>query len=261
MPDPAPVRVVSLVPSLTESLFDLGAGEAVAGVTDWCTPALPPGVERPRVGGVRDPRVADIVALGADLVVASREENRREDVEALQDRGVDVLVLDPRSLSGAADAVRSLGRAVGRARAAERHAAGIEQARAAASRARAGREPVPVLYPIWREPWITAGPGSYAADVIAAAGGALVGAAGDGRYPPLDLDAAAGQAGVLLLPDEPFDFHGEAGAAVVAELARRGSPSWHPVEVDGRLAAWYGTRSGRRLDALARILDPEGAGR
>src|SRR5206468_6799005 len=77
-----PRRVVSLFPSLTETLFDLGAGEAVAGITDFCI--FPAGLALPRVGGTKNPRVAEVRALAPDLVYMNPEENLRRHAEEIE---------------------------------------------------------------------------------------------------------------------------------------------------------------------------------
>jgi ABC-type Fe3+-hydroxamate transport system substrate-binding protein len=248
-------RLISLVPSLTECLFDLGAGDRVVGVTDWCAPALPPGADPPRVGGVRDPRLDDLRQHRPDLVLACVEENRREDVEALRADGIPVFVVHPTDLPTTAAMVRDLGRLLGVSAAGESAARDLEDRRRAVADRRRGETSVRVVYPVWHRPWMTIGAGTYAAALLADAGAVVVGAAGDGAYPPLDLDAAAAaHPDVLLLPDEPADFHGTPGKRLAAELARRCPRTVRTVEVDGRLAVWYGTRSGRRLERLAELL-------
>ncbi len=245
-----PHRLVSLVPSLTETLFDLGAGGRVVGVTDWCGPALPDGERPESVGGVQDPDLRALRRLRPDLVLASREENRREDVQALIEAGVQVLVVHPTDPATAAEAVDTIGRALGLERRGRELADGI-----LAAVEQLAADPVPPLravVPIWRDPWITVGPGSYGHAALAAAGFAVVGAAGDGPYPPLELDRAQG-AEVVLLLDEPFDFHGAAGDDLVARLTDRQGRSPRAERVDGRWVAWYGSGSGRRLHRLAAL--------
>lgn len=106
------MRVVSLVPSLTELVWTLSPG-ALVGRTKFCdAPAEMAGVV-PAVGGTKDPDVGAIVALEPDLVVANREENRREDVEELRARGVRVLVTEIDSVEEAFEAIRELGQALG----------------------------------------------------------------------------------------------------------------------------------------------------
>jgi hypothetical protein len=94
-----PRRVVSLVPSLTESLFDLGLGEAVVGVTDYCTRPAPALSTLPRLGGPKNPRIAEIINLKPDLVLANWEENTQPVVEALEAEGVAVWVTFPKSVN------------------------------------------------------------------------------------------------------------------------------------------------------------------
>src|SRR5688572_16861387 len=96
--DTAPQRIVSLVPSVTESLFDLSLGSRVVGRTDYCV--YPVGqVERiPTVGGTKNPDIDKIIALKPDLVMANREENRKEDVKALQAAGIPVWVTFPQTI-------------------------------------------------------------------------------------------------------------------------------------------------------------------
>jgi hypothetical protein len=99
----APRRVVSLVPSLTESLFDLGLGSALVGITDYCIHPAEALVGLQRVGGTKNPRLADIQALQPDLVLANWEENTRPVVEALREAGVPVWVTFPKSVREALD--------------------------------------------------------------------------------------------------------------------------------------------------------------
>jgi len=89
-------RIVSLVPSLTESLFCLGLGDRIVGITDWCIHPSDRVSGLPRVGGTKNPSVRQILELEPDLVIANREENRKQTVVALRAAGVDVWVSDPR---------------------------------------------------------------------------------------------------------------------------------------------------------------------
>src|SRR5436305_13701850 len=93
--DRPPRRVVSLVPSLTETLFDLGAGDSVAGITDFCI--VPCDLERPRVGGTKNPRVAAIRALGPDLVYMNLEENLARHADEIESFAP-VFVTEPKSV-------------------------------------------------------------------------------------------------------------------------------------------------------------------
>src|SRR6185436_6836561 len=112
-----PRRVVSLVPSLTETLFDLGAGDSVVAITDFCI--FPPDLERPRVGGTKNPRVAELRALAPDLVHMNLEENLRRHAEAIGAFAA-VFVSEPKSVEDVITLIEQLGEIhARRARAAE----------------------------------------------------------------------------------------------------------------------------------------------
>ena len=97
-----PRRVVSLVPSLTETLFDLGAGESVVGITDFCI--FPPDLPLPRLGGTKNPRVAEVQALAPDLVHMNLEENLRRHAEAIE-AFAPVFVTEPKSVEDVAELI------------------------------------------------------------------------------------------------------------------------------------------------------------
>src|SRR3970282_1143286 len=103
-----PRRVVSLVPSLTEALFAFGVGEAVVGVTNFCVEPRDAVAGKTRVGGTKTLDVSRVGALEPDLVVASAEENRKEDIEALVREGLQVYVTLPTTVAGAIDLLEQL---------------------------------------------------------------------------------------------------------------------------------------------------------
>ena len=103
-----PQRVISLVPSLTESLFDLGLGDSLAGITDYCIHPSDGVSGLPRLGGPKNPRLDDILSLEPDLVLANWEENTRQTVEALDVAGVPVWVTFPRTVLQSLDVLWTL---------------------------------------------------------------------------------------------------------------------------------------------------------
>lgn len=251
-------RVVSLVPSLTETLYDLGAGDRVVGVTDWCEPALSAGVDPVRLGGVCNPRLAQILSLRPDLVLVGREENSLDDVQRLEEAGIAVFATHPRNVEGAARTVRNLGRLLGLEEHADAMAEAIGLTRDRVRAWVAERESVATVLPIWKDPWRTVGPGSYSAALAADAGCRLVGLETCDSYPGLSIERAANAPPALvLLPDEPYDFHGPAGRELVCALGRRSDAIPRAARVDGPMVAWYGSRSGRRLAELAEVVHPE----
>src|SRR3712207_4279451 len=151
---PAP-RIVSLCPSLTELVFDLGLGHALAGRTKFCV--HPEGAVEAieKVGGTKNPKIDRIIALAPDLVLLNEEENRREDAEALEAAGVRCHVSFPRTALDTAAMVRSIANAVQAPAEGERIARDIETRHARVAQAAAGRAPVSYAYLIWREPWMS----------------------------------------------------------------------------------------------------------
>jgi len=251
-------RLVSLVPSVTETLYDLGAGDRVVGVTDWCGPALPDGAEPARVGGVCNPRLQAVLDLEPELVLVSREENSLDDVLRLEREEVPVFAVNPRDVGDAATTVRNLGRLLDLEARAEELAAAIEDRRKRVVDRLEDREPISAVLPIWKDPWMTVGPGTYPAAVMEDAGVRLVGLKTFSQYPRLSLERAANARPTLvLLPDEPYDFHGDAGRELLCSLGRRCQALPRALRLDGRLVAWYGSRSGERLAELASLVRPE----
>lgn len=241
-----PARIVSLVPSLTETLFAIGAGPQVAAVTRYCEEPATEVASLPKVGGTKNPDVAAIVALRPDLVLMNAEENRREDFAALVDAGLVVFVTEPKTIADGVRTMARLGELVGRPEGAA--LAAEQEARVRATVAQVGgRRPVRYFCPIWRKPWMAFNADTYAHDMLRAAGGANVCAGAPARYPTVTLDAiVAAEPEIVLLPDEPYRFT-EKDVAALAPLAL---PRARVHFVDGKALSWYGPRI---ADGLARF--------
>lgn len=187
-------HVVSLVPSLTETV---AASGRLVGATDWCVE--PPGLDVARIGGTKNPRVAEIVALAPDLVLANEEENRAVDLAALAAAGLRVHTTYVRSVPQALAVLDEVCSLVG---------LGTPPWLLVARAAWLGDVPPPRLravVPIWRKPWMALGRDTFAGDVLARLGVANVLAGSDERYPrfePGDLPPYD----VVVLPDEPYAF-------------------------------------------------------
>ena len=240
------MRVVSLCPSLTELVFDLGRGGDLVGITDFCVhPADKVGAVE-KVGGTKTPVVARIVELGPDLVLLNEEENRAEDAAALSAAGVRCHASFPRDVQGTADMVRSIGEALGRGREAEAIARDIEARAARVRRDAAGKRAVSFAYLIWRKPWMAVSGDTFANSLLAQAGGRNVFADRASRYPeiePAELGRAAPD--LVLLGTEPFPFQ----ERHVEELAQAtGLPRVRFRLADGELLSWHGSRTPAGID-------------
>ncbi|URM92803.1 helical backbone metal receptor [Streptomyces sp. MRC013] len=220
------MRVVSLVPSLTEAVAVTAPG-ALVGRTDWCT--RPAGLEAPRIGGTKNPDVSAITALRPDLVVANEEENRPGDLAALRSAGLDVLVTEVRGLE---QALRELDRVL-RACGVPSRPRWLDEAEAAWAALTPDGPPRAAVVPIWRRPWMVLGRDTFAGDLLARLGVANVYADHPERYPRVPLDELrAGGADLVVLPDEPYRFTADDGPEAFGGLPA--------ALVDGRHLTWYG---------------------
>jgi ABC-type Fe3+-hydroxamate transport system substrate-binding protein len=220
------VRVVSLVPSVTETLLDWGL-EPV-GVTRFCEHP-----ELTAVGGTKDPDIAAIVALEPDLVVVNDEENRREDADALDAAGLALHVVSIDSIDDVDGAMTRLAAAVRL----DRPPGGI-----------LSTEPVPALtvrafVPIWRRPWMTMSGGCYGSSLLERLGVDNVFHNAPDRYPVIELaDVVDRLPDVVVAPSEPYPF----AQRHVAEL----SVLAPVVLVDGQDLFWWGTRTPAAVERL-----------
>jgi ABC-type Fe3+-hydroxamate transport system substrate-binding protein len=219
--------VVSLVPSLTEAIEATAPG-LVVGATDWCT--HPAGLEVSRVGGTKNPRVADVVALAPDLVIANDEENREPDIAALTAAGLPVWVTAPRTVPEALSSLdRMLRLGCGRDR-----PDWLDRATEVWSVPHDGPRRRAVV-PIWRRPWMVLGCNTFAGDLLARLG--VDNAMGDAaeRYPRVSLDELGDLVpDLIVLPDEPYAFSPADGPEAFAD--------WDVAVacISGRHLTWYG---------------------
>lgn len=273
----APRRVVSLVPSMTESLFDLGHGDHLVGVTEYCRPPASAALRLARVGGTKDPDTARVASLQPDLVLANQEENGRPAVEAMEAAGLKVWVTFPRSVAESLQVLWALVELFRMEPESVMKVRTLETSWDWTLRAAAGRAPTRVFCPIWQEEspgagiwWMTFNRHTYAHDVLACCGGENVFADRERRYPleadlgraepeelvgrdtryprVLPVEASSRSPEVILLPSEPYAFN-KAGADQLRALlgdtpAVRNN---RVIPIDGTLLTWHGTRLARAL--------------
>jgi ABC-type Fe3+-hydroxamate transport system substrate-binding protein len=232
-----PRRVVSLVPSLTETLFDLGAGDDVIGVTDFCI--FPENLDRPRVGGTKNPRVDAIRALEPDLVHMNLEENLARHAEEIE-KFAPVFVTEPKTVDDVEQLFIVLAAIHDRdpsdLRAALQRERGPSPGVRPSSPRGAGRgvgcEGFTFACAIWKKPWMWCGGDTYVSNLIECAGGTNV-LRDHMRYPAIDANNIS--ADVIFLPDEPYVFTNEDAAQI--RHAKVVGP------FPGHLVTWHGSRT------------------
>ncbi len=249
-----PRRIVSLVPSLTETLFAIGAGAAVVAVTRYCEEPARDVAAVPKVGGTKNPDIAAIAAFAPDLVVVNAEENRREDFEALSALGLACFVTEPKTIADGVRMIARLGDVVGCG-----DRAGVladaQERRLRATRASVeGQRAVRYFCPIWRKPWMTFNADTYAHDLLRAAGGRNVCAEKAERYPTVTLETiAAAVPEIVLLPDEPYRFTEKDRPALAPLADTPALRTGHVRFVDGKALAWYGPRIADAVASFAAL--------
>lgn len=253
----APARIVSLAPSVTETLYAVGAGDRVVGVTPFCN-YPPQAQEKPKVGYVR-PNLESVLALQPDLVVSPMEVLQGDSLQKLEHLKVPTFLVRAKTLEDIFSQIQTLGRIVGQSAQADRLATDLRK-RVAELRARTDGLPRPrILYVLNTDPLITVGPGSFIHHLIELAGGANVASGADAAYPRYSVEA------VLSEDPEIIVFPvGEAEGIPEAEQARWRrwetvsavkAERFHQIEAD--LLNRPGPRIVRGLEALVRILHPD----
>ena len=246
------MRIVSLCPSLTELVFDLGLGNSLVGVTKFCVHPAEGVRAIEKIGGTKTPKIDRIRELGPDLVLLNEEENRVEDAEALQAAGLACHVSFPKTAVETAGMVRSIGAAVDRAGEAERIARAIEEAAHRARVSAEGRPSVRYAYLIWRDPLMSVSGDTFISDLLRLGGGENAFEGRPKRYPVVEPEemAAAGLHAVLL-STEPFPFQEKH----VDEISRGTglAPEIFHI-VDGEMLSWHGSRTPAGIEYAVEVL-------
>lgn len=239
----APKRVVSLVPSITETLFTFGAADTVVAVTNFCVEPPDALETKATVGGTKTLDVAAIKEASPDLVIANAEENREEDIRQLVRGGLPVFVTFPRTVAAAISMMRQIAEITETVDAA---APILEEAEETLAEIRASsrtRHRPRVFCPIWRRPWMTIGSDTYMHDFITVCGGRNIFADRHDRYPRVELDEVARRLPeVVLLPNEPYHFTTEHKSEFATRSYVPAVRDERIYVVDGKTLCWYGPR-------------------
>jgi ABC-type Fe3+-hydroxamate transport system substrate-binding protein len=218
------MRVVSLVPSLTETLFAIGAGDSVVGITNFCI--FPEGIDRPRVGGTKTPSIERIRQLRPDIVYVNIEENLKRHADEIA-RFAKVIATEPKTIADVANMITMLGSI---------HSCEA-RARELAGQITDHRQPTTkftFVVPIWKKPWMWCGGDTYVSNLVESAGGRNLLRDRD-RYPSIDLaDVLALRPDIVFLPDEPYPFTAADAAAIKTRVIG---------PFPGHLFTWHGVRT------------------
>jgi ABC-type Fe3+-hydroxamate transport system substrate-binding protein len=229
-------RIISLVPSLTELLFSLGVDERVVGITKFCVHPVEWFQTKTRVGGTKKINFKTIHDLSPDLIIANKEENVKEQIEALA-KDYDVWVTDVNDLFDALEMIRDMGRLTGENDRAISMASEIEQAftklRAQASLKRKIR----AAYFIWKDPYMVAGSDTFIDNMMGYCGLENI-FSHKARYPEISLsEIIQNDCETILLSSEPYPFK-EHHKEEIQNLF----PGVKVILTDGEMFSWYGSR-------------------
>lgn len=240
-----PKRIVSLVPSQTELLYDMGLDEEVVGITKFCIHPDSWFRSKRRVGGTKTVHRRIIEELQPDLIIANKEENTKEQIEELASV-YPVWISDITTVDHALQMIEQVGIITGRGAAAgelvRTIASGFTGLPAASKRLR-------VAYYIWKDPWMCAGGDTFISDVITSMGWLNV-CEHLPRYPEVNLqELKALQPDLVLLSSEPYPFKDKHIAEITAAV-----PNAEVKLVDGEMFSWYGSRMRHAIPYLTRLV-------
>lgn len=228
-----PKRIVSVVPSQTELLFDLGLEAEVVGITKFCIHPEKWFRSKERVGGTKQLNIEKIASLQPDLILANKEENEKQQMEALE-KIAPVWLSDITTLPEALTMIEQVGNICDRSEKAKAISKGIQTA---FESLQVSRQPLRVAYAIWRNPWMWAAAGTFIHDLFCRAGWENV-LAGQVRYPEISLEAVRHlNPELILLSSEPYPF----GEKHIPEV-QAACPSAKIILADGEMFSWYGSR-------------------
>ena len=249
-----PRRIVSLVPSITETLFAFGIGERVVGVTEYCTHPPDDVAKIRKVGGTKNPQREAILALSPDIVIVNDEENRQEDFTWLAEHGLTLYVTAPRTVADGIHMIEKLGEVLDCHTTSDLLVSHLWSVYERVTNESAQRPRLRVFCPIWRKPWMTFNGDTYADNMLWCCGGENIFHEKSERYFSTTLeDVAALAPDVVLLPSEPYPFttkHFEHLKPLVDTPAGRVG---HFYCIDGMALCWYGPRIADGLDQLFRL--------
>lgn len=231
-----PTRIISLVPSQTELLFDLDLADHVVGITKFCVHPDEMFRSKPRVGGTKNYHFDKIRALKPDLIIGNKEENEEQQILQLAEE-FPVWMSDIKNLADAGEMIHSIGTLLGKASEAANMVKTIASAFSELN-PQMNPNPLRVLYLIWQKPFMAAGPDTFIHQMIGACGWSNCFSDPELRYPEVTSEAIHQlQPDLILLSSEPFPFKEKQRKEIQHQF-----PSSKVILVDGEMFSWYGSR-------------------
>jgi len=252
-----PLRVISIAPSVTETLYEMGLGDRLVGYTDYCDyPAQAKTL--PHVGGMLNPNLEMIVALKPDLVLGTDEANRRETADQLERLGIPLYGVTAHTVDGTIKSLEDLGHILDWDQPTQKMVAGLRARVGAVDQQVQGKPRPKVLFVVWYRPLITAGGKTFISDVIQRAGGASVSDDMKTEWPHMGLEDVLSRAPDVILFPQTEAF--EPGLDEFQKL-----PGWrdldavknHRIHLVSETIMRPSPRLIDALEELTRILHPE----
>lgn len=239
-----PKRIISLVPSQTALLFDLGVGENVIGITKYCIHPKEKIKKITKIGGTKDFDIDKIIELKPDLIIANKEENYKEGIEQLEDK-FPVWISDINDLNSSFEMISEVGKLVGKQKEADNLVYKLNQD--FKELATISSERYKVLYFIWKDPFMIAGKDTFIDDILQKTN--LENCTASTRYPILDAEKIRElNPQIILLSSEPYPFKEKH----IEEFSQM-LPNTYIRIVDGELFSWYGSRLKYSVDYLKEL--------
>ena len=245
-----PKKIVSLCPSITETLIDFGLAESLVGITRFCIHPESVVKNLEKIGGTKDPKLNQIKTLDPNLIFMNAEENRKEDYETLKTLFT-VDVSEPRSVQEVPELLRHFATVTNRSTEGEARAQELEEELSALDKERTQQQTkFRYAYLIWRKPWMVVGQDTYVSRLFADAGGINVFADSPDRYPTVELEALSNKnPDFVFLADEPFPFETQH----IPELQTM-CPASNIRVISGDDCCWHGVRSIQGVRAMRRLV-------
>lgn len=243
--DRVPRRIVSLVPSQTELLYDLGLEDEVVGITKFCIHPNKWFSSKDRIGGTKSINIDQVKSLAPDLIIGNKEENTIEDIERLREIAP-VWMSDIYSLKDALNMIKELSIITGRAVCGNQIIDKIDRGFSLLSKYREQTERKTVLYYIWKDPYMVSGRSTFVDAMLNECG--FQNATNLDRYP--EIGRLENNPDFIFLSSEPFPFK----SSHIADFQLR-FPSSKVVLVDGEMFSWYGSRLQFAPDYFLQLLN------